>query len=374
MLLSTCVSVLLKKQLNKKNFLVAISIVIILFSLLSTIILLSQPAGPVFSTTVHLVMNFDDLIAHIEIAKEIKAELAKIGLNVVLEFRNPSEIANTVWGDYWDETWKEAPGYGWDMVWYEFSGVPEDLESYYCGWATPQSGYNIMCWNNEEADELLTAAMETVDAETRQFYLWAWQEMFMHDPPAVIIYYPEDPVCARGIAFNLHHTILSNRFVRQTIAHSIRYDYICNDILFDNGIESLHFAKAPICPQTYYTEPDVPADPDLNGSTVVLFNTDLEPYEYNLARAELFLDMWNYSQVGKDYMLGPVGDGDFSGYVDMADFVIWAENVNTVPSHWPGVPGRDIDPDYDNSGHVELADFFRWRENIGEHYPFDGAR
>ncbi len=101
---------------------------------------------------------------------------------------------------------------------------------------------------------------------------------------------------------------------------------------------------------------------------------NIGPYEYNIAKAQQYMNMWNYSQVGTDYTLGPVGDNDFSGFVEMSDFFIWAENVGTAPDAWPWYPGQDIDPDADNTDFVEMADFFRWRENIGEHYPFPGAR
>ncbi len=50
-----------------------------------------------------------------------------------------------------------------------------------------------------------------------------------------------------------------------------------------------------------------------------LFNTDLAPYEYNLTKAQMYLDMWRYSQVDTDYTLGCQGDGDFSGYVTGPD-------------------------------------------------------
>jgi len=49
------------------------------------------------------------------------------------------------------------------------------------------------------------------------------------------------------------------------------------------------------------------------------------------------MGMWKNSQVGTDYTLGPVGDADFSGF-------------------------------------VEMADFFRWTEGWGEEYPFPRAR
>ena len=154
--------------------------------------------------------------------------------------------------------------------------------------------------------------------------------------------------------FNLHHPILSNRYVRLAIAHAIPYEHIINNLLPNlqgSGIR----ATGPINP--------VQGD---------FYNTDLKPFDYDLAEAQRYLDMWIYSQVGEDYTLGPVGDGDFSGLVEMADFVVWADRIvynEPTPPDWPFSSGRPIDPDYDNNGYAEGADFFRWRENIGATYP-----
>jgi hypothetical protein len=92
------------------------------------------------------------------------------------------------------------------------------------------------------------------------------------------------------------------------------------------------------------------------------------------------MNMWNYSLSANapagspEVALGPVGDSDFSGLVELDDFVIWAENVGTAPSEWRWYSGQDIDPDADNTDYVELPDFYDWIENIGEYYPFFGAR
>ncbi len=59
------------------------------------------------------------------------------------------------------------------------------------------------------------------------------------------------------------------------------------------------------------------------------------------------------------------GDADFSGLVEMDDFVFWAENVGKNSDQL----SIDAYSDFDNNGYVEMADFYRWRENIGNHYP-----
>ncbi len=109
---------------------------------------------------------------------------------------------------------------------------------------------------------------------------------------------------------------------------------------------------------------------------------NIGPYDYDIEVAQQYMDMWNYSLTATangtagdpNVALGPVGDNDFSGLVELDDFVIWADNVGTDPTDWPWRSGGDIDPDADNTDFVELADFYDWRENIGKYYPFYGAR
>jgi len=167
----------------------------------------------------------------------------------------------------------------------------------------------------------------------------------------------EEPYPAmQFFGFNLHHPILSNRYVRQAIACAIPYEHIINDILPSLGGSGIR-ATAAVNP--------------LHGA---FYNTEIEPNEYNLTRAQQYLDMWRYSQVGTDYTRGPKGDADFSGYVELPDFYIWVDNFGTSPADWPFSAGRPIDPDWDNSGYVEMPDFYRWREAWGTEYPFPGAR
>jgi len=171
--------------------------------------------------------------------------------------------------------------------------------------------------------------------------------------------------------FNLHHPILSNMYVRQAIAHAIPYEHIINDLLPNLAGSGIR-ATGPINP--------------IQGD---FYNTDLSPVDYDLAKAQEFLDMWIYSlpentgtlnpsppppyNPDPDLVaLGPVGDGDFSGLVEMADYVIWADRMvygQNEPEDWPFISGRPIDPDYDNTRYVDVDDFTDWRGVIGDTYP-----
>jgi len=168
------------------------------------------------------------------------------------------------------------------------------------------------------------------------------------------------------LMFNLHHPVLSNRYVRQAIAHAINYPHIINDILPTQGLKGT-LQATPVWPNMEWAYP-TPADED---------TYNLEPYEYNIDIANQYMDMYRYSLVGTDYTLGPIGDGDFSGYVEPIDFTIWANRIvkgQLTPGTWPWSPGRDIDPDFDNTGFVDLDDFYAFRDESADYYPFYGAR
>jgi ABC-type transport system substrate-binding protein len=177
--------------------------------------------------------------------------------------------------------------------------------------------------------------------------------------------YQYDYPASNGVWFNLDNRYLSNRYVRQAIAHAIPYTYIYSNILTGWGIATAYPGKTYIQPMHYY---------DDGTNTVHLFNDELEPYYYDLTHAQQYLNMWYYSQVGTDYTQGPVGDADFSGKVNFDDWVVWWANWGETSTTWPWTPGQDIDPDFDNNDGVNLDDQDLWRLNWGNEYPFAGAR
>jgi hypothetical protein len=105
-----------------------------------------------------------------------------------------------------------------------------------------------------------------------------------------------------------------------------------------------------------------------------IFNTELEPYEYNLTKAQQYLDMWKFSLQNASYMDGPVGDADFSGCVNLDDVWKLTQNYGKPPEEWPWKPGNDVDPDFDNDGDVDLDDLELWEGSYGTEYPFPGGR
>ncbi len=85
------------------------------------------------------------------------------------------------------------------------------------------------------------------------------------------------------------------------------------------------------------------------------------------------MDIWRYSQEGTDYTKGPLGDHDFSGFVEMIDYPIWVINLGKNASDLPWWPSNNIDPDNDNNGRVLLQDITHWATNVGKRYPHKSA-
>ena len=179
---------------------------------------------------------------------------------------------------------------------------------------------------------------------------------------------------SNGVWFNLDHPILSNRYVRQAIAHAIPYGYIFDEILPGWGVKTAYPGKTHIMPQHYY-----------GGEH--LFNDVVLPYHYDLDEAEAYLKMWLYAQpayapYGNEtdpdptglVAQGPVGDANFDGTVNFDDFFTFAKWRGYTPGEWTWLPGCDIDPDFDNDEAVSQEDFDAWWDAWGNKYPFAGAR
>lgn len=233
-------------------------------------------------------------------------------------------------------------------------------------------------------DATRNAHMETNQIDAAEF-TWAPLDVFENwkaNPNIHVASYEASQ--SNNIMFNLNNPYLSNRYVRLAIAHAIDYEHIYDVVKgwgIDPDLEHFHPGKTTIPPHSTYTEPDDPLDPDLNGVTVGLFNEDLPPYTYDLAKAQEYMNMWLYS-LDKDtlpgndnpavYNLGPVGDGDFSGFVELDDYYVWSGTMAegwTTPPEWQFNPGNDIDPDYDNNATVLLWDYYMWRDASGTYYP-----
>jgi ABC-type transport system substrate-binding protein len=218
-------------------------------------------------------------------------------------------------------------------------------------------------------------------------------EALMDDPTLLV----KETVSQTGnfIWFNFNNPYLSNRYVRLAFAHAVPTKRIIDEILPGWGVTRTLPGISWITPWQVYAHPE-------NGGVTgyPLFNKDLEPYEYDLAKAEAYLDMYLMSRADlyANQTVGPVGDANFDGKVNLDDLFLVIDKWGQTPPYeidwwppdtWKGdpvylwpveegasvAPGNDIDIDFDNDGDTaDLDDLLLWLNNWGKQYPFPGAR
>jgi len=218
-------------------------------------------------------------------------------------------------------------------------------------------------------------------------------EAMMDDPTLLV----KETVSQTGnfIWFNFNNPYLSNRYVRLAIAHAVDTRRIIDEILPGWGITRAIPGISWITPWQIYAYPE-------NGEVIgyPLFNKDLEPYEYDLAKAEAYLEMYLKSRADlyPGEAVGPVGDANFDGKVNLDDLFLLIDKWGETPPYeidwWPPegwigpevypwpveegasvAPGNDIDIDFDNDGDTaDPDDFLHWLYNWGKEYPFPGAQ
>ncbi len=205
----------------------------------------------------------------------------------------------------------------------------------------PDNGERLIALQTLEAD-----FVEHVDAPVPEWeYMQSWST---HRVLPCI--YP----ASHTLWMQHRNTILSNRYVRLAIAHAIPYEQIFNEVLPGVGVATAYPGRTFITPWQEGFHAGI-------------------GYEYNITKAQQYMDMWRYSQAGTDYTKGPLGDHDFSGFVEMADYPIWVNNLGKYTSQLPWYPSNPIDPDNDNDGRVLLPDITYWGTHIGTYYPYKDA-
>jgi len=240
-----------------------------------------------------------------------------------------------------------------DVYWGDDYGYGPHISTIYLKWVPLAANRLIQIQNNDI--DLGEYPIATVD-EYEDMMTWDNLRVFEYDYPA-----------SNGVWFNFNNPYLSNRYVRQAIAHAIPYDYIVNEILPGWGISTGYPGKTHILPSHYYEGEH-------------LFNTALPPYEHDIAKAAEYLKMWLYAQPAyapygtAQVAQGPVGDANFDGRVNFDDFFTFAKWRGSIPAEWTWLPGCDIDPDFDNDEAVAPEDFDLWWDSWGNEYPFEGAR
>jgi len=193
-----------------------------------------------------------------------------------------------------------------------------------------------------------------------------WKEMEKDNNLNVFQY---DYPASNPIWINFDNEYLSNRWIRLAIAHAVPYEKIFAEILPSWGVETAYPGKTYVMPVQYYTEPNTGGD--LTGSTVHLFNEELEAWSYDIGKALDYMYLWWNSENTPGTADGAVGDSDLSGLVDLDDYLIFRANTESGGDTWPQtvVPGNTIDPDFNDDNDVELdPDFLLWASHYGVEY------
>ena len=270
---------------------------------------------------------------------------------------------------------------------------------YDLGWGPTGIDYIIMKYSPDAEvrfSELETHAMDLAEYPTaplEQFEVMPTDEFWLMKGPYM---------ASNLLWFNFNNPQLSNRYLRLATAYATPYDAIFSEILPAWGIVDPIPPKTWVLPWSVYTEPA-----GYGGETVALYNTEIEPYTYDLDIAQQYMNMWLYSldaatmpgnDLSANYNKGPVGDANFDGEVGLRDIFLtiaefgnapltrkidwwnldWSEGIYPWPvtgdtSTSPIAPGNDVDPDFNNDGTVTIEDFTLCAANWGAEYPFEGA-
>ena len=185
---------------------------------------------------------------------------------------------------------------------------------------------------------------------------------------------------SNSVWYNFDNPYLSNRYVRLAISHAINYPQIRTNILPAWGYTAYTEGRSPlVMPGQWYDD----------GTTLVeLFDATLTPYTYDMTKAAQYFNCWKLSRKAHAPYAGglwtranggAVGDADFSGVVNIDDFIAWTTQwgMTEAAFSWQGAhqctPGQDKDSDFNNDDIVNTDDFTLWASSWGAEYPFPGA-
>jgi len=150
----------------------------------SNTVLAQEEPEPLFSLYFTINAASSEQLA---IANSMKAELAKIGIEVIIEQMEGGALTEML---YSGDVLKGGGHGGSDMYFMGSWWMPTDYLWYIGCFASEgivPAGWNTMGWNNGEADLLLKNAMnKEYDQEKRTELMHKWQELFYEDMPAYV--------------------------------------------------------------------------------------------------------------------------------------------------------------------------------------------
>jgi len=152
------------------------------------------------SLTMHIVVVTPEFDGEHAIAHSLQTELAKIGITLLIDYRDPETFAATIGGEagtHWNITWDEAPNLGWDMQFWEWWGMPTSL-LWWPGMMTfdpTMGGWQLFGHNNTKADALLQQQFAETDPLERRKLMLLYQSEWVHDLYGPVLYAPEFVQC-----------------------------------------------------------------------------------------------------------------------------------------------------------------------------------
>jgi ABC-type transport system substrate-binding protein len=224
------------------------------------------------------------------------------------------------------------------------------------GWSSTMPDYFIMKIIGTSATRFV--ALQNLEADFIEYPIAPiadWEAMMGWPTHEVFTYlYP----ASHPLWMQQRNPVLSNRYVRLALAHAIPYQSIFTEVLDDWGVAT------PIQGKTFV----------LPSHDVYASDVELPPYEYDIAKAQMYMDMYQNSIDPVTWEDGPLGDHDFNGLVEIPDYPLWVNNLGKSVGSLPWWPSTPIDPDNNNNGYVQLNDIWYWAPNIGKEYPFANPR
>jgi ABC-type transport system substrate-binding protein len=222
-------------------------------------------------------------------------QLALIGINVV---------KNTL---SWDDTGSRVWGYPVGFTEYEYIPVYEDggYDIVFIGWVNlpwfPSGRYetnsmtpvgdNFYQYSNATMDSLVVDFATETDPLLKEEYAHNIQAILYEDLPDITLYYYSENSPLNGsfqeMAINMKHPMIGTgeltpegtsgaaRNLRKAISHAIPRDQIISDILEGEGVAGI-----------------TSCHPDS-----VVFDSDLEPYAFNLTLAREYIEKAGFGEV-----------------------------------------------------------------------------
>jgi len=131
----------------------------------------------------------------------LQTEFAKIGITLRHHPMEQGRWWDHIWENKWnvsgdgdgDPTTYDETYDGWDFFFEEWWLNPNSyiwLDELVYSWNTIDvGGWNVMSWTDYKSDNLYQRGMTTQSPTTHKNLIWRWQEEFMHNPPAIPMFY-----------------------------------------------------------------------------------------------------------------------------------------------------------------------------------------